>query len=342
MSSQPRTSLRDATEQERSLLAAFHAYIETLWGRRDAEASAELASDRITGFGAGLDDRVYSPERALELFARDVAEVPEPILFQIRNSRAVALTDEVGLVMAEADWQLRTQGQTVALRFIRISLILQQQTGDWKVVHKHLSQPRTAHGPGESYPLQEIEDRTQVLERIVRERTDALESAQRRLERLAITDTMTGLFNRAKIDSVLSDEVRRRERSVQPLAVVLMNVDHFKHINDRHGHLAGDEVLRELAHLLIERTRQSDRQGRWSGEEFLLVCPETDAAGAGILAESLRVAVAEHQFSIGEPITVSFGVTDYQPADVPERLVDRAHQAMCRAKRNGRNRVEQG
>ena len=333
--------MSDSTDQEQLLLAAFHRYVETFWERRDAQASAALASDRITGFGTGLDERVYFLERALELYARDVAEVPDPIRCRIHNSRAVALTEDVGLVMAEADWEMHIQGQAVTLRHIRMSLILQQEGGDWKVVHKHLSQPSAAHGPGEAYPLKEIEDRTQVLERMVRDRTEALETAQRRLERLAITDTMTGLFNRAKADDVLGDEVRRRERSVQPLAVVLMDVDHFKNINDRHGHHAGDRVLRELAELLLERSRQSDCLGRWGGEEFLLICPETDIQGAGVLAESLRVAVAGHHFSIGERITVSFGVADYQPADTPERLVDRADQAMYLAKRNGRNRVEQ-
>ncbi|MCK8515445.1 diguanylate cyclase [Methylonatrum kenyense] len=327
---------------ERSLLEAFHTYIRTFWEQRDAEASAALASDRITGFGTGLDERVYALDRALELYARDVAEVPTPIHCRIHNSRAIALSEDVGLVMAECDWDMQIQGQAVTMRHVRMSLVMQREQRAWKVVHKHLSQPSAAHGPGEPYPLKEIEDRTRVLERMVQERTEALEKAQRRLERLAVTDTMTGLFNRAKADDVLSDEIRRRERSTEPLSVVLMDVDHFKSINDRYGHHAGDRVLRELATLLLERSRQSDCLGRWGGEEFLLICPATDAAGAGVLAEALRKVVAQTAFSIDHPITLSFGVAEYRLSDTPEQLVDRADQAMYRAKRNGRNRVELG
>lgn len=328
--------------QEQALLAAFHQYVETFWERRDGEAAAALASDRITGFGTGIDEKVYRLERALELYARDVAQVPDPIHVRLHASRAVALSDDVGLVMADGDWEMRIRDQGVTMRQIRMTLVMQREQGSWKVVHKHLSQPSTAHGPDEGYPLREIEERTEVLERMVRERTEALEKAQRHLERLAITDTMTGLYNRAKTDDVLSHEVRRRERSVQPLAVVLMDVDHFKRINDRHGHHAGDRALRELAELLLERSRQSDCLGRWGGEEFLLICPETNATGAAVLAEALRAAVAGHSFSTGQPVTVSFGIAEYQPADTPERLVERADKALYRAKRNGRNRVELG
>jgi diguanylate cyclase (GGDEF)-like protein len=120
--------------------------------------------------------------------------------------------------------------------------------------------------------------------------------------------------------------------------VILLDIDRFKEINDKYGHAKGDRVLKATADLLRKTIRNADSAGRWGGEEFLVVCPETDLAGAGALAEKLRMAFADTQFPEGIHRTASFGVAVFQGEGV-EELVGRADDALYAAKEAGRNRV---
>jgi len=161
----------------------------------------------------------------------------------------------------------------------------------------------------------------------------------RELARLSSTDALTGLANRLALDSVLNDETARAERHARIFSIILGDIDHFKRINDQHGHAVGDTALRAVAGVLAGSVRGTDVVGRFGGEEFLVVCPETDAAGAGRLAENLRRAVAEREFAAGSRLTMSFGVAESLPGELPSRLVSRADAALYRAKALGRNRV---
>jgi diguanylate cyclase (GGDEF)-like protein len=167
-----------------------------------------------------------------------------------------------------------------------------------------------------------------------------LRSLNQRLEKLSVTDRLTGLYNRLKLDEVLASEVMRAARSGQPFSVVLIDIDRFKQVNDQHGHQAGDQVLVEFAQLLRQGIRATDVLGRWGGEEFLIVCPHTDAAGATQLAEVLRLAVQTHRFPLVDKRTASFGVAAYRQADSVEDMVSRADLALYAAKTAGRNRVQ--
>lgn len=160
------------------------------------------------------------------------------------------------------------------------------------------------------------------------------------LERLSVTDKLSGLFNRLKLDEILDAEVRRAERSGQAFSVILLDIDHFKRINDSHGHQAGDKVLVRVAHLLAANTRQTDALGRWGGEEFLVICPHTDAAGGRKLAENLRQIFENEDFPVVHRLSASFGVTCWQAGDLAEQIVARADAALYAAKEQGRNRVE--
>ncbi|WP_200284169.1 transporter substrate-binding domain-containing protein [Rhabdochromatium marinum] len=167
-----------------------------------------------------------------------------------------------------------------------------------------------------------------------------IETQNARLEQLSTTDTLTGLPNRLKLDAELAREFARAERYGAPLAVILLDIDHFKEINDGHGHLVGDQVLIAFARLLQARQRATDRAGRWGGEEFLILCPYTNASGALSLAEELRRDIAGHQFAeIPGSITASFGVASYRPGDTAVSLIGRSDTALYRAKAAGRNRV---
>lgn len=162
------------------------------------------------------------------------------------------------------------------------------------------------------------------------------------LVRLSITDKLTGLFNRAKLDDALLIEVERGCRYRSTLSIVVLDVDHFKAVNDTYGHQKGDEVLVGVARILQDTVRSVDIPGRWGGEEFLVICPETDGQGAQTLAETIRKAVQDHAFPGVGAITASFGVAAFEPDDTIASMMERADQALYRAKRGGRNRVETG
>lgn len=171
-------------------------------------------------------------------------------------------------------------------------------------------------------------------------------SLEQELTREARTDALTGLANRRALDEAGLQSVKRAARAALPLSVILCDVDHFKDINDRYGHDAGDKVIRVVAMQLRKEVRETDALGRWGGEEFLAVLPDTGEAQARVLAERMRAAVeAVAQPLPGNPhLTASFGVAcatiaaDEQDGCWP-RLLKAADDAMYRAKAAGRNRV---
>lgn len=156
------------------------------------------------------------------------------------------------------------------------------------------------------------------------------------------TDKLTGLFNRQKLDVKLEMEFLRARRSGAPLSVIILDLDHFKNVNDTWGHQVGDQVLVCTAQLLTARLRQTDCAGRWGGEEFMVICPDTDLEGARALAETLRQAITAQTFPTAGHQTASFGVACCTVGDQVKTLVSRADQALYEAKHLGRNRVEAG
>lgn len=166
------------------------------------------------------------------------------------------------------------------------------------------------------------------------------------LEKLATTDGLTGCANRTCTDGFLAQELAHGRRQNAPVAFVLMDLDHFKQVNDQHGHRVGDIVLKRFAETVRAGLRQSDLLGRTGGEEFGIILPGTDEAGAHRLVDKIRRAVAQSTVpdSKGQPlsVTVSAGVAVAFPTEMlpPERLYGRADRALYVAKRAGRNRVE--
>ncbi len=171
-----------------------------------------------------------------------------------------------------------------------------------------------------------------------------LQQANRRLETLAHTDALTGLLNRRAADERLHAEWRRIQRTGAGGTLAMLDIDHFKRINDRHGHLAGDAVIRALAQAIREEVRDMDIASRYGGEEFMVLLPQTTLAGARGFAERLRQRVearpAEHE-GVRIPFTISLGLSPLTAQD-PAYLsaLDRADQALYRAKEGGRNRTE--
>lgn len=165
-------------------------------------------------------------------------------------------------------------------------------------------------------------------------------SDKKRIEELSVTDHLTRLFNRLKLDEVLKSEFARAERFNSPLSFILLDVDYFKKVNDTWGHQVGDQVLVAVAQTLRSNIRNVDIAGRWGGEEFVIVSPETDARGAALLAEKLRASIQNIAFPPVENITCSFGVAQLRPGVGIEDLIRNADLALYNAKAGGRNRVE--
>jgi diguanylate cyclase (GGDEF)-like protein len=159
-----------------------------------------------------------------------------------------------------------------------------------------------------------------------------------RLREEASHDSLTGALNRGAFEERLEAEMIRARRAVAPLAIVVFDLDHFKRINDSFGHAAGDSVLRAVGELMIRSKRRSDAFGRIGGEEFALMLPDTDMAGAAVLCEKLRSRVAKIATG-AEPLTVSFGIAQAEDGRDARTMLEQADRALYAAKRAGRDRA---
>jgi two-component system cell cycle response regulator len=167
-----------------------------------------------------------------------------------------------------------------------------------------------------------------------------LKALNQKLQSLAVTDGLTGLHNHRAFQDYLEEQFQTAMRNKQPLALILMDVDHFKQYNDTYGHQAGDEVLRQVAQILQANVREGDFVARYGGEEFVVVLPRADSESAVAVAERLRRAVESAEWHL-RPITGSFGVASIRPdMETRQELIEAADQALYQAKKNGRNRVE--
>jgi len=161
----------------------------------------------------------------------------------------------------------------------------------------------------------------------------------RQLRFLADIDSLTGFYNRRKIEEVLHSEMERAKRYGHPLSVMFIDIDNFKQINDTYGHRKGDEVLRKVADLIRREIRRTDFVGRFGGEEFMVVLPETEPEKAVRVAERIRERIEREEFGVGR-VTISVGVTGLRKDDDYGSLFVRMDRAMYLAKEKGKNRVE--
>ncbi len=160
------------------------------------------------------------------------------------------------------------------------------------------------------------------------------------LQRLTITDNLTNTYNRLKLDTELEQQANLYHRYKQPFSVMIIDIDLFKQVNDRYGHQAGDVVLVEFTQVIKKHIRKTDIFGRWGGEEFMLIIPNTDIHKAMIQAEKLRLLIAKHSFKIVGHLTASFGVAQFdEDNNTIKDVISKADKALYQAKDEGRNRV---
>jgi len=186
--------------------------------------------------------------------------------------------------------------------------------------------------------------RTKSLQDELRKKNTQLEEMLERVEILAITDPLTELFNRRRFELVLDNEFIRSQRYKSPLSCLMIDVDHFKAVNDELGHQGGDAVLKEIVAIIRNSIREVDTAARWGGEEFAVLLPETTTQGAVEPALRILNSIAGYAFNgLGSrPVTVSIGIAGLPSTiiDKPEKLLNWADSALFEAKNNGRNRIE--
>lgn len=166
-----------------------------------------------------------------------------------------------------------------------------------------------------------------------------LDIAMNKATRSSVTDPLTDLFNRRAIHARFIQEIERAERYDYVFSLIMMDIDHFKILNDTYGHDFGDRVLIAISNVLKGNVRKTDIVSRWGGEEFMLLCESVDSRSASILAGKLREIIEAADFEISEKITCSFGVTEYHKLDTIESMMKRVDEALYASKNEGRNRV---
>lgn len=176
--------------------------------------------------------------------------------------------------------------------------------------------------------------------RLLEEAQKDIEEKNKELEKLATTDKLTNLYNRRKIEELLEFEINRSERFNHNFGLAIVDIDKFKEVNDTYGHQIGDKVLKEIANILNTNRRKTDFVGRYGGEEFIIICPESDVEGVIKLMETFKEKICKHKFSKVGNKTASFGVTMSQRGDSIESVLKRADDALYQAKDNGRNKIE--
>ena len=164
-----------------------------------------------------------------------------------------------------------------------------------------------------------------------------LASKNRELAQLSEIDTLTQLYNRRKIDQIMEDTLNAAQADNQGMAIIILDIDRFKSINDTFGHQMGDEVIVKVTKQLTDNIRENDSIGRWGGEEFLIICPDTDREAVETLSERLRMCIASHDFNINMQVTCSFGITLLNDNDTVTTLLKRADDGLFHSKESGRN-----
>jgi len=179
-----------------------------------------------------------------------------------------------------------------------------------------------------------------VLEGFNEKLTKEVDKQTLKLKKLSITDKLTGAYNRLKLDEVIESNYQYYEEFNENFALILLDIDHFKLVNDEHGHLIGDEILKGVVKCIQESIRSTDTLGRWGGEEFMIICPNSDEKIAFSVAQNIRIKIQNCKFPRVKQITISGGVTDiYANKDV-DSMINSADEALYRAKNSQRNIIK--
>ncbi len=192
---------------------------------------------------------------------------------------------------------------------------------------------------GVSKNITELKVVNEKFEYEVDKRTKKLKKTLMKLEKISVTDKLTKLYNRHKLDKALDESIAYSKRYSTTFGLILLDIDNFKKINDTYGHHTGDKVLKEFASILNKSIRRSDILGRWGGEEFLIIVPNTSEELIMQFANILKTRIENHRFFQIKKLTSSFGLTLFKEVDTAEKLIIRTDEALYIAKASGKNKV---
>ncbi|WP_026332976.1 diguanylate cyclase domain-containing protein [Thioalkalivibrio sp. ALE20] len=331
-----------ALSTEAEVRAAVERYFDRYFRERDLVATCELLSPSMHGIGTGSGEVCFTREASEQLYRHDIEQAPNPVQYSLRDLHVSQPAPGVAIASCVLDLHTTIARQAVRFNGVRHSLVWSRHDDVWRLEHIHVSFPGVEHGDDEAYPAKELEDRNAVLERRVDERTAELHEALARIDRLARTDSLTGLANRRSIDETLQRALAQTGGGASTLAVILLDLDRFKRINDVHGHLEGDRILKALSGILARTVEGAGHVGRWGGEELVIIAHEMDLTVAWHLAETIRGEIHGLRDPDGVSVTGSLGVVEARAGDTHETLMARADLALYAAKAGGRDRVERG
>ncbi len=331
-------------ERERLIRSLFDEYIE-MYASRDDRLTARF-SENFSGYTGGGDFLVKDRNEWMKITRQDFAQVTGRIRIEMLDLSLQDISDDLVVVTAFFHIHLPILDHILSRETARLVLIFRLESEDWKIVHSGISIPYHLVQDGEVYPIKGLYERNRELEALVDERTRALEEANNKLEALSYADGLTGIANRRNFDRTLAQEWNRGQRAGTPLALLMLDVDHFKHFNDRYGHLAGDGCLRAIAQAMLQAGRRAgDLLARYGGEEFVVLLPDTNAHDALETARHIQKEVwtlaLPHADTSPGIVTISLGAASLVPSrqHIPEELVRQADSALYRAKQSGRNCV---
>lgn len=228
-------------------------------------------------------------------------------------------------------------GHALRIRVLATALILALVfAATWLLRRKENSEAQLRHG---RFLLEEMAAELKHNNEKLKAEIERRKAIEQRLETLAETDQLTGIYNRRKFDELINLDLRQEARYHRGLCLMMLDIDHFKAINDQSGHAVGDEVLKELSRLIDGQRREADSFFRIGGEEFCVTTFASNGDNLNTAAEKIRKAVAEHAFDKVGHLTISIGATAYRQGDDYYSLFKRADAALYEAKQAGRNRV---
>ena len=329
-------------ERQQLIRSLFDEYIE-MYAARDDRLTARF-SENFSGYTGGGDFLVKDREEWVNITRQDFAQVTGRIRIEMLDIALQDISDDVVVVNAFFHIHLPITDHILSRETARLVLIFRLEGEDWKIVHSGISIPYHLVQEGEVYPLKGLHERNRELESLVEERPRALEDANDKLEILSNTDGLTGMANRRSFDRLLAQEWNRGQRAGTPLALIMLDVDLFKHFNDYYGHLAGDDCLKALARAMAPAARRAgDLVARYGGEEFVVLLPNTNQQEALETARHIQrevsVLALPHAETAPGIVTFSLGVASLLPSTQhsPEDLIRLADAALYRAKQSGRN-----
>jgi len=306
--------------------AAMHSVLQE--NERRFRFIAEHSGDVIWTMDIASERFTYISPAVFQLLGFTAEELlPRPPSSVLAPESAALLRSE--LEASRAEWNL---GHSVTPRVTEVD----QRHRDGHLVPTEVV--TTLHGDAQGRLVSVLGVSRDITER---KRAEAqLRHEFHSMEQLASTDLLTGAWNRRRFEDAVEGEMSRSRRHGHPLSLLLLDIDHFKKINDAYGHAEGDRVLRGVAECVRDAIRVSDSLTRWGGEEFIVLMPNTEVASAVILAERIRECIAAHAFEGIGPVTASLGLAEYLPSASRQDWMERTDRAMYKAKHGGRNRVE--